>query len=642
MNNLSKCKWLLLLPSVFWTEVALSQQGGDTANGLRQLQEIEESRQAVPAKIDLLEDLLSAYPTQNADDLLVAKMLGRLGEYYCKSGNSVKGIELLKNAVSFDRSGTKALPDRSFLAGTYYNLGFYCNKSNLFEDFQLYMDSCISISMEYPEQKEIGIHAYEQLAVHYNSIGEYHKTIDLANNGIFMGEALNSNAYTALLYLQKAQAEMALGATEKDSSYVISADENIETAIGILRATKAKEEYISIAFAMKARLLEQKGYRESAIPLYEKAFSIDSLAENYQNAVKIKSYIGLLYDVWGYPEKALDTYRSSFDLIKKINYPAQAAMEEASTYTNMGVVYYFTEDYQKALENFQNGIDALLTANPGTSFDPMVFKNYSMSERMPLLRSLFSNIGETLLVQFHKNQIQKHDLNPALTAFRWADKAVDQMRWNQSNQQSKLVWRRQTKSMYEKAIKVCYLLNDTESAYYFFEKSRAVLLNDKLNELGAQQYLSHADQEKEKHLRVQLKSAQQKLSELQASDPAYRQYATETFDIQGDYEKFIKNLETNYPAYYQYKYDTVISSFTDLQISLKDNQQTYIGYFTGEEHIYVLTIDAGSASLSSFESDQIGEDISELLGICADRIKINQNYSRYSELSYKLYETLKG
>src|SRR5690554_7376858 len=106
MNNPLTCKWLLLFPFVFSIEVAFSQHGHEVTNWLRQLHEIEENRQAIPDKIGLLEELLSSYPTHNADELLVAKMLSRLGDYYCKSGNFVKGVDVLKKAVSYDRSGT--------------------------------------------------------------------------------------------------------------------------------------------------------------------------------------------------------------------------------------------------------------------------------------------------------------------------------------------------------------------------------------------------------------------------------------------------------------------------------------------------------------------------------------------------------
>lgn len=639
MNTLIIFKWLIIFPLVFWIEVAFSQDGSDKVFWLQELQKIEKNKDNTQTKIIFLEDLLSSYTEKNTNDLLAARMTSRLGEYYCKTGNSDKGIELLKNAVSTDRLSTNSISDHAFLANAYYNLGFYCNKLNLFEEFQLYMDSCISISKKYPEQREIGIHAYEQLAVHYNTIGEYHKTIDFADNGIFMGETLSNNHYTALLFLQKAQAELALSNTEKDSLYMANAEKNIEKAIKILGGSNANNEYISIAFAMKARLLIQKGEINSAIPLYEKAFSIDSLAKNYLNAVKIKSDLGLLYDAEGNPEKALDTYRSCFDLIKKIIYPAQAAMEEAPTYNNMGAVYYFIEDYQNALENFQKGIDVLLAGNHGTPYDPIVFKNYGMSERMPVLKSLFSNKGETILAQFHKQQIPLTDLRAALISFLLADKAVDQMRWNQSNQLSKLVWTQQTRSMYEKAIEVCYLLNDTDKAFYFFEKSRAVLLNDKLNELGAHQYISDEDQEKEKHFRIQLFSAQQKLADLKEFDPKHQGYTREKFEKQEAYEKFIKSLEKKYPTYYQYKYDTLIPSILDLRSQVLKKDQSFVSYFSGDKHLYFLTIDQDSASLNRMEIDY-KNNISELQDICADRSTLNLNYARYSELAHKLYKDL--
>jgi CHAT domain-containing protein len=638
MNTLKIFKWLIIIPIVFWIEVAFPQDGHDKAFWLSELQKIEENKNPIQSKINLLEDLLNSYNKQNAKDLFVAKVLSRLGEYYCQIGDSGKGIELLKKAVSSDRSSTNPLYDHSFLANAYYNLGFYCNKLNLFEEFQLYMDSCISISMNFPGQKEIGIHAYEQLAVHYNSIGEYHKSIDFADNGIFIGETLTNNLYTALLYLQKAQAEMALSYNERDSVYIGNAEKNIQKAIEILVASNDKK-YISIAFAMKARLLEQSGEIESAIRLYENAFSIDYLAKNYTNAVKIKSYLGLLYDAEGHPEKALETYRSCFDLIKKINYPAQAAMEEASIYTNIGVVYYFKEDYQNALENFQKGIDVLLAQNTESPHDPQVFKNYGMSERMPVIRSLYSNLGETILKQFHKKQIQKTELKQALMAFLRADKAVDQMRWNQSNQLSKLLWTQQTKSMYEMAIEVCYLLNDTDKAFYFFEKSRAVLLNDKLSELGAHQYLSEEDQENEKLFRIQLVNAQQKLSLLEKSDLKYQQFTRDRFEKQEGYEKFIKSLEKKYPSYYQYKYDTLIPSISDLRTQVLEKDQSFVEYFTGDKHLYFLAIDQDSATLNRMEIDH-KNNISELLDICAERSTLNQNYSRYRELAHQLYKDL--
>ena len=48
--------------------------------------------------------------------------------------------------------------------------------------------------------------------------------------------------------------------------------------------------------------------------------------------------------------------------------------------------------------------------------------------------------------------------------------------------ESKLFWRSDSRRLYENAIEACYLQNNLDDAFYFFEKSRAVLLQDQLNE----------------------------------------------------------------------------------------------------------------------------------------------------------------
>ncbi|MBA3901824.1 MAG: CHAT domain-containing protein, partial [Bacteroidetes bacterium] len=157
--------------------------------------------------------------------------------------------------------------------------------------------------------------------------------------------------------------------------------------------------------------------------------------------------------------------------------------------------------------------------------------------------------------------------------------------------------------------------------------------------LGAHQYISNEDQKKEKHFRIQLFSAQQKLVDLKEFDPKHQGYTREKFEKQEAYEKFIKSLEKKYPTYYQYKYDTLIPSILDLRSQVLKKDQSFVSYFSGDKHLYFLTIDQDSASLNRMETDYKNY-ISELQDICVDRSILNQNYARYSELAHKLYKDL--
>jgi hypothetical protein len=54
------------------------------------------------------------------------------------------------------------------------------------------------------------------------------------------------------------------------------------------------------------------------------------------------------------------------------------------------------------------------------------------------------------------------------------------------------------------------------------EKSRAVLLNDKLNELGASAYLPAEEAHKEQAMQINVLALQQQLAQLDDTDPLMR------------------------------------------------------------------------------------------------------------------------
>src|SRR5690606_3324640 len=109
---------------------------------------------------------------------------------------------------------------------------------------------------------------------------------------------------------------------------------------------------------------------------------------------------------------------------------------------------------------------------------------------------------------------------------------------------------------------------------------------------------------------------------------------------QDKYEKFIINLETQYSDYFHHKYNTPIPSVSDFQFYLGENDQSYVGYFTGEKDVYILTIDSITASLKRIENDRYKEKANELLNLVSDPVLLNHNYIRYMVLANHLYKDL--
>src|SRR5690606_29464614 len=103
------------------------------------------------------------------------------------------------------------------------------------------------------------------------------------------------------------------------------------------------------------------------------------------------------------------------------------------------------------------------------------------------------------------------------------DRMVDEMRWRQQGEGSKRFWREKTKAWYTRAVEASFLMNDPAEAFYFMEKSRAVLLNDKLAELGARNQLPPAAAEKESMLKAKVQTLEAHNSDLSDSGSHVRE-----------------------------------------------------------------------------------------------------------------------
>jgi hypothetical protein len=95
--------------------------------------------------------------------------------------------------------------------------------------------------------------------------------------------------------------------------------------------------------------------------------------------------------------------------------------------------------------------------------------------------SLFREKAEAYAKRY-KEQGQSTDIQEAIRLYKLIDRVLDKVRTGHSEIQSKLFWRSDTRYFYEHAIEACHLAGRWEESFYFFEKSRAVLLNDQLNE----------------------------------------------------------------------------------------------------------------------------------------------------------------
>ena len=561
-------------------------------------------------------------------DSVYATIIHRLGNRYMRNKSYREAIRYTQEAVAINSANTD-LAQRPFLANSYLNLALCYKWLNFQTDSRLYFDSCISIATQYPEKNFIALLAYEEQAYLLFQAGDYQKAIDIADAGVLLAIKNKDPVSESVILIQRAQAYLQLKETklaEKDASKMIA----------LLHSAGGEAlNYLPNAYNVYGYLRAQQKEFHKAAAFYRKAYEGNKKRGLWEQCSRDLQDLGFLYDLnLNDANSALKCFREALSLAKQLG----DTVRIADIYYHIGTVMWRQNKFREALEQYQKGLAAITNLQDTIWSSVIPLSKLKAANNDNLAAALLASKGESLLELFRKEG-DTTLLRNAKLSFRLTDRMIDQMRWKQFGETSKLYWRDFTRKWYENAIEVSYLLGDVEEGFYFFEKSRAVLLNDKLNELGAQKILSVSDLEKEKNLRVLKSSYAEQLAQISQEDEGYAEVKGNLLDAQQALERFIKGLETRYPAYYRYKYDTIAPSLETFRKNILQEDVTFLSYFATEASMYILAVMPEKSQLVKVDYPY-REDAVRFLQMCSDKQGLNRNYSSYVTLAHKLYNNL--
>jgi CHAT domain-containing protein len=246
-----------------------------------------------------------------------------------------------------------------------------------------------------------------------------------------------------------------------------------------------------------------------------------------------------------------------------------------------------------------------------------------------------------LLLRRYEAEKDKRFLHDCLAAALLTDSVITQLRHAQTGEQSKLYWRDRTRSFFATALKACYAANDPALAFYYMEKSRAVLLNDKLNELGAMAHLPEEKHNAEQQYKRRIASEEQRLNDLPVHSVQYKQQQLIVLQAKDEFERYIKTLEQKYPAYYQYKYASKVPALAELQRYLLKREAHFVHYFVEDTIVYILHIMPDAAKMIQLHSKDFDrKQVTAFLRYCSNKQHLNNDFSGFASISYALYKSL--
>ncbi len=515
-------------------------------------------------------------------------------------------------------------PKGKDLIDNYSQLAKKLNEQGEYQKALEMYDLCIVLAMKSPKKSSIIPKQYSQKANILSRMGDFEQAIKQASVGITFSQEFRNDSLSTICYVERAKAFIQLGKTKEALA-------DLKKAIQILQNEKLSDTLPYVYYNLAQLLAEENKYKE-AIQFYHKAQKLHLKLKNEYSYSWSFVGIGFAY----YNLKQYDNALKNFkDGLKTMQEPFQKVL----ILDDIAAAYWMKKDYPKAFENYQKALSiAQIGFKSKNLFDNPTVTNLKIADFKTFYLTTLQDKADTRL-EYYQTTKQKENLKIALDTYTTADKLIDLMRFEHTGTQSKLYWRNKTHHLYVQAIETCFLLKNYEKAFYFFEKSKAVMLNDQLNELTAKQQLSSADLTQEKGFQQTIVELNKKIASELENSKNYAVLQSQLLEQLGKKDQFVKTLETKNPTYFKYKYDTTMVSLDKVKKYLAKDQ-TVLEYFMGDDAIYALIISPEKTDLQKIPLLEYSKNAKQFLNYCADNQKINQNFQDFLLVSNQIYQQI--
>ncbi len=379
---------------------------------------------------------------------------------------------------------------------------------------------------------------------------------------------------------------------------------------------------------------EAKNYFEKSLSIWKQIYPLQS----HPSEAFVLNNIGRVFS----EQKKYETAQEYFFKALKIyeaNY-GKKHPEVAKTYNLLAKNFLDAGEYKNALSSVQEGIIA-----NSTQFNlKEVSHNPASTDFMSFSTALYSLFlkANILREQYITKTVRLKDLNNALSTLEIADTLLNNLRQKASSKADKILLGQVSAQIYEEAVKTCYLLaNETfrkekffTKAFYFSEKAKAIVLLEAISESRAKSFGNIPDDllKKEESLRQSITFIEQQIA-LKPDENQLNAYKAQLFELNREYERFQKNLEQNYPNYFQLKYSSKPVELKSLQATLSKDM-LLLDYVIGETEIFVFIVSNNKIELLSLPKieDFEGEITALLNGI---RLRVGKVFTKQAHLIYK-------
>jgi hypothetical protein len=574
-------------------------------------------------------------PCTPGNDSTTVLLNQRIGMAYFGLSDYLKAIKYLKESIRI--GNIKRTNNRYNIWNYFYLSAAYDSLHNTPEKMNA-VDSCISVAMKLNAGSDIAcLYSLYTKIEYYYDIGDYYTCQEYAKT---------CEKYA----LQYAQNDNERGKSFASSSLGWNVEallrlKDFKSAENLLTNKLAEykktglQKYLGVTYDQLAHVQISKGNYMQALHLLKLALFHNEKANYIFNCKQIKSTIG--YEIYfkhlNDYDQALSCYRSALKYINKDKtFELKDSIESLNIYNRIGNAFVKKGNFDSAFKYFQKGFDQVQQSGNEMTIMSAAQSKFRIYKKINYLSSLIIDKGDAFKdLYFSSGSINA--LKQAIKVYKAADVFLDSIKADLSDLQSKLFWRIDSRRLYENAIEACYLANNIADAFYFFEKSKAVLLNDQLLE---QRWLAEKEIMQLTQLKKKIFRLQSELINTAANSKNYSDLQNDLFNSKrelGGLQEFIK---ANNPLYYQNFVDKKFITTEDVQKNLLTNHNAFVEIFSGDSAVYSLIITPSSCYFNKINKIYFDSLSTLYEHFISDPKSLNLKFGEYVKVASQLYQLL--
>jgi CHAT domain-containing protein len=570
-------------------------------------------------------------------------LLRRIAWEYSRMGDNIKALACEREALGIMNSNMgKPAINPEALVNIYYFLSIFYDSLNYHREERAAMDSCFSIGMRLKCFSNIAfLQMLAKVVQFYYDIGDYNRCIEDA----IACEKLSTEYIVSTIPLYREPAKELSSHSLGWHVKALLELNDYEEAENLI-ANKLEEyqkagliDYLGLIYAQKSEIEEHKGNYQNALLFLKKSLAYDQQTGDNFNCKQTLKNIGyeIYYEHLLDGDDALIYYRKALaytgmDKSEKI----KDASESMDIFADIANVYVQKGLYDSAFWYFQKAFDQIRSGT--NEMDILHFPPEKLVEirKIHYLTNLMIGKGDAFLQKYLKTR-NINDLRKSIQVYKVTDSLLDRIKSEQIEVESKLFWRKNSRRMYEHAINACYLSEDMDDAFYFFEKSRAIILNDLLSE---QNWESDSDIMKLSQSKRNLLLLEREIKTNDSTSGSATELQKELLDKRYYLDNLQETIKRKNPLYYQSFLDQNHTGLNDVTKKILNNHQAVLELFEGESAVYSLFITRQHVYLNRIDKNDFDTYARNYNSFLSDAELINGNVEAFTNTAHHLYDLI--